>query len=93
MAQQQCFKRGGTPRTLLCQQGSALPRAPSVMCCVSMTYLAGKPDSPPPEPRPPETKGARQRATTGCGYQKPRPPCRFIHLGYAEYTPAPTPVY
>ena len=25
------------------------------------------------------------------GYQKPHPPCRFIHLGHAEYTPAPTP--
>ena len=28
-----------------------------------------------------------------CGYQKPRPPCRFIHLGHAEYTPAPTPIH
>ena len=25
-----------------------------------------------------------------CGYQKPRPPCRFIHLGCAKYSPAPT---
>ena len=27
-----------------------------------------------------------------CAYQKPHPPCRFIHLGHAEDTPAPTPV-
>ena len=27
-----------------------------------------------------------------CGSQKPRPPCRFIHLGSAKYTLAPTPI-
>jgi hypothetical protein len=27
-----------------------------------------------------------------CPYQKPHPPCRFMHLGHAEYSPAPTPI-